>query len=80
MSMYIVNVAIRWKTGELEGFGSSGLTEASARARALAKASEKASCFPPALNTYEVLSSAQYAALSVDEQEILQVDWDGSSL
>lgn len=79
MSMYIVNIAIRWANGDLEGFGSSGLTEESARKRALDKACKKAASFSGDCG-FDVLSKAEYDALSIDEQDDLQRDWDSESL
>lgn len=79
MSMYIVNIAVRWANGDLEGFGSSGLTEESARKRAMDKAYAKASSFSGS-SGFDVLTKAEYDALSIDEQDLLQSDWDNEKL
>lgn len=79
MSMYIVNVAVRWKNGDLEGFGSSGLTEESARKRAIDKAHAKAASFLGDCG-FDVLDTKQYNSLSIEQQDSLQADWDSESL
>ena len=79
MSMYIVNIAIRWTNGDLEGFGSSGLSEASARKRALDKAYRKAASFP-GNSGFDVLTKKEFQALDVDQQDELQSDWDKETL
>lgn len=78
--MYIVNIAVRWcATGELEGFGSSGLTEPDARQRALNKAYSKASTLPNS-SGFDVLTKAEYDALSIEDQDTLQADWNMETL
>lgn len=78
--MYIVNIAIRWSsTGELEGFGGAGLSESGARRWAVEKAHRKAASMPYTTG-FDVLSSDEYKALSVDEQDDLQKDWDNDTL
>lgn len=77
--MYIVNIAIRWANGDLEGFGASALTEQDARKRALDKAHRKASSLPHNCG-FDVLDHAEYDALSADEQDALQADWDMETL
>jgi len=77
--MFIVNIAIRWANGDLEGFGGSGLTEESARVRAITKARQKALDMH-IVGNFVQLTPSQYKALSIEEQDSLQADWDGESL
>ena len=78
MSYYIVNIAIRWANGDLEGFRSSGLTEDGARQRAIQKAVNK-SREMHIQGQFVHLTKSQYDALSCDEQDQLQMDWEGST-
>jgi hypothetical protein len=71
--VYIVNIAIKWANGDLEGFGASGLTEHDARRRALAKAERKAAALA---TQFAVLTRAEFKALGVEEQDALQTDWN----
>lgn len=78
MAYYIVNVAVKWANGDLEGFSSSGLDEATARKRAIDKAHNKAASFAGNC-TFDVLTKTQYNALSIEQQDELQADWDSES-
>lgn len=78
MSMYIVNIAVRWQNGELEGFGSSALTETAARTRAILKAQRKALDLD--LPLPKELTKADYDALSAEDQEEIQKHWNSQSL
>jgi hypothetical protein len=71
--MYIVNIAVKWENGDLEGFGAAASTEAEAQRRAIAKAERKAAQYG---TSFSVLTRNEYRALSVDEQDALQADWD----
>ena len=77
MSMYIVNIAVRWFNLDLEGYSASGLTEQAARARALAKASDKSRF---GKWTFKELTKAEYDALSSREKTELKADWDKEQL
>jgi hypothetical protein len=76
--MYIYNIAIRWDNGDLQGFGASSLTEQTAYARALEKATRKQNEF--GIKAFKVLTSREYSELSIDDQDAIQLDWDGSQL
>ncbi len=73
--MYIYNIDVKWSNGDLEGFGASGLTKEMALKRA--KAYQKASGFNIGFN---ILTQLQYKALSIREQDEIQIDWDNSSI
>lgn len=78
MSYYLVNTAVRWSNGELEGFSATGLTEQSARERALNQAAIKAQSLGVA--TPKALTPKEYAALEDDEQDMIQSDWQSNRI
>jgi hypothetical protein len=77
--MYIYNIVVKWANGDLEGFGASGLTEKSAYDRAVKKAHDKASSFPTN-SGFDVLTSAEYRQLTIEQQDDIQLDWNSSTL
>lgn len=78
--MYIYKIVVRWKNGDLEGFGASALTKDGAYKRAVTKAHSKASSLPPCDCGFDVLSSAEYNALTAEQQDDIQNDWDNERL
>ena len=79
MSYYRVNIAIKWANGDLEGFSASALTESAARQRAINKAVTKSKEMRIA-GQWIALNGPQYKALSIDQQDSLQADWDSESI
>ncbi len=77
--MYIYNIVVRWANGDLEGFGASALEKEQAYKRAVDKAEAK-SKYHLRNGAYAVLSKADYDALSIEEQDQVQADWDSETL
>ena len=75
MAYYIYSIAVRWPNGDLEGFRASALDKDHAQARAVSKAANKQREFRIP-RVFQVLDSSDFAMLSVDEQDSIQLDWD----